>query len=113
MLFRSDLETFELDRITVNTATCIIKNSGGYLRKILISEYYIKYDTFDDDSLDFIHIIYENCPLVEYLSLPIFPLSKDHFNGFEKLLGICQRLRSLLYFRHYTPTSTVSTDGLA
>src|SRR5205085_2918820 len=94
--------TFELDKITVETATCIIKNSGGCLRKILINEYYID-DYYDDekinnDSLNFIHIICENCSLVEYLSLPVFPTSKDHFNEFEKLLRICQKLRSL-YFR--------------
>src|SRR5204863_1195730 len=80
-----------------------IKNSGGCLRKILIYEYSIDDDDDDDDkinndSLNLIRIICENCPLVEYLSLPIFSSSFDHFNEFEKLLGICQKLRSL-YFR--------------
>ena len=33
--------------------------------------------------------------LVEYLSLA-FPLSKEHFTAFEKLLKACQKLRVLL-----------------
>src|SRR3954464_5836578 len=80
-------------------ATCMIKNSGSYLRKISIIDNFIgnNYATFHDDSLNFIRIIYENCPLVEYLSLPVFPSSNNHFNEFEKLLKTCQKLRSLFF----------------
>jgi hypothetical protein len=93
-----DLETFELDRIGIDTATCMIKNSGGNLRKISIHEYFIYDDyTFYDNSLKFIRIIYENCPLVEYLSIPVFPSSYNHFNDFEKLLETCQKLRTLYF----------------
>src|SRR2546423_3441955 len=78
MVTYRDLETFELDRITIDTATCMIRNSGGYLRKISIYEnYYIDDDISDDNSLDFIRTICEKCPLVEYLLLPAFPSSKN------------------------------------
>src|SRR5439155_6583468 len=50
--------------------------------------------------LDFIRAIYENCRLIEYLSLPMFPSSENHFNEFEKLLETCQKLRSL-YFQEF------------
>jgi hypothetical protein len=43
----------------------------------------------------FIRVIYENCPLIECLSL-IFPSSKEHFVEFETLLNRCQNLTSLL-----------------
>jgi hypothetical protein len=38
-----------------------------------------------------IRVIYENCPLIECLSL-IFPSSKEHFVEFETLLNHCQNL---------------------
>ncbi|CAB4476690.1 unnamed protein product [Rhizophagus irregularis] len=52
----------------------------------------------NDDSLNFIRTIYENCFLIECLSIPIFPLLENHFIEFEKLLKRCQNLRSL-YFK--------------
>ena len=39
-------------------------------------------------------MIYEGCPLIEYLSLT-FPSSKKHFIEFEKLLRTCKELRVL------------------
>ena len=52
-------------------------------------------DNFDKDSLIFIRKIYENCPSIEFLSL-IFPPSEEHFTEFEKLLKVCQNLKTLL-----------------
>src|SRR5215211_4309989 len=54
------LETFESERVSVHTATCIIQNSGSRLRKISIGNYYFDDDTFNDVSLNFIRKIYEN-----------------------------------------------------
>jgi hypothetical protein len=97
MITYNDLEIFEMDEIDIYQATCIIKNSK-YLRKFIIHEYYDDYDIFEDVYLNIIQTIYENCYLVEYLSIPVFPLSDNHFIEFEKLLKKCQNLRSL-YFK--------------
>ncbi|CAG8444548.1 12727_t:CDS:2 [Rhizophagus irregularis] len=66
-LFYRDLEIFKIDYIEIQTATCIVENSGGYLRKILLK--YCSYDNFNEDSLVLIRTIYKNCPLIEDLSL--------------------------------------------
>src|ERR1044072_9530396 len=95
-----DLETLEFNKIsTVHTVTCIIKNSGGYLRKISLYDCFLvdDDDVFNDGSLNLIRIIHENCPLVEYLTLPVFSSSDKHFNEFEKLLETCQKLQSLYF----------------
>ncbi|CAB4442350.1 unnamed protein product [Rhizophagus irregularis] len=47
------------------------------------------------NSLNFIRKIYENCPSIEYLTIT-FPPSEEHFAEFEKLLKICQNIKSLL-----------------
>ncbi len=91
-----DLEIFKVDSITINTASCMIKNCGTHLRKILLKySYFGNRYTLYKDSLILIRTIYENCPLVEYLSL-IFPSSKEHFIEFEKLLKVCRNLKSFL-----------------
>ncbi|RIA98934.1 hypothetical protein C1645_587756 [Glomus cerebriforme] len=96
-----DLEIFKIDYIKINTATCIIKNSGGHLREILIKYYYYLIENnFNEDSLIFIRTIYENCPLVEYLSL-VLSSSKEHFIEFENLLKACQNLKSIILFMNY------------
>ena len=89
----SNLETLQIDNISIDTATCLIKNSEGVLREILIYSY-IDWVDFYKKSLSLICAIYEKCPLVEYLSLA-FQLSKEHFIEFEKLLKACQKLRVL------------------
>ncbi|PKC02124.1 hypothetical protein RhiirA5_425690 [Rhizophagus irregularis] len=48
----------------------------------------------NNNTLNFIRKVYENCPLIEYLSIVLLP-SKEHFNEFEKLLKICKILKSL------------------
>jgi hypothetical protein len=90
-----NLETFQLDDITlISTVACIIKNSGGHLRRILVNNYDVVEDNFNEESLILINAVYEHCPLIEYLSLA-FPSSDDHFVEFEKLLKHCQKLRVL------------------
>ncbi|CAG8699197.1 15346_t:CDS:2 [Rhizophagus irregularis] len=51
--------------------------------------------SFHESSLNFIRKIYENCPLIEYLSIAFSP-SKENFTEFEKLLKNCKNLKSLL-----------------
>jgi hypothetical protein len=92
-----DLEIFKIDVIDVYQAICIIKNSS-YLRELCIHEYHWNNDSFNDDSLNFIRTISENCFLIEYLSIPMFPLLENHFIEFENLLKKCQKLQSL-YFK--------------
>ncbi|GET04889.1 hypothetical protein RCL_jg4828.t1 [Rhizophagus clarus] len=53
------------------------------------------FENFDENTLIPIRKIHENCPLIEYLSI-IFSPSKEHFNEFEKLLKVCQNLKSLI-----------------
>ncbi|CAB4477620.1 unnamed protein product [Rhizophagus irregularis] len=97
MLIYNDLETLIIDCILLNAASIIIKNSGGRLKKILLEPYDFSLhdESFTKDSLFFIRKIYENCPSIEYLSLAFSP-SKEHFTEFEKLLKICQNLKSIL-----------------
>ncbi|CAB4425950.1 unnamed protein product [Rhizophagus irregularis] len=78
----------------------IIENNGRRIKKILFRPYDIIDLEFDDfnfyeNSLNFIRKVYENCPSIEYLSIT-FPSSRNHFTEFEKLLKICQNLKSLL-----------------
>ncbi|GBC03331.1 hypothetical protein RclHR1_05070015 [Rhizophagus clarus] len=96
-----NLEILEVESMDIYQVTCIVKNSF-YLRELLINEYYVNYSNFIDVSLNFIRTICENCFLIEYLTIPVFPLLESHFIEFEKLLNKCQKLRSL-YFRgmHY------------
>ncbi|RIA92272.1 hypothetical protein C1645_820968 [Glomus cerebriforme] len=96
MLIYHDLEILDIDYITLEVAADIIKNNGGHLRKILLRYYYNFYvGDFYEESLDFIHKVYEHCPLIEDLSLT-FLTSKEHFIEFEKLLEVCQNLKLLL-----------------
>ncbi|PKC73800.1 hypothetical protein RhiirA1_519438 [Rhizophagus irregularis] len=76
----------------------MIENSGRCIKKILFKpENAIEYEcnNFNEDSLNFIRKIYENCPSIEYLTIT-FPPSEEHFAEFEKLLKICQNIKSLL-----------------
>ncbi|PKK66033.1 hypothetical protein RhiirC2_785325 [Rhizophagus irregularis] len=94
-----DLETFRIEHYDLKENSIIIQNSGGHLKKILVdycdSYAYDYYENFNEYSLILIRKIYENCPSIEYLSL-IFSPSKQHFIEFEKLLKVCQNLKSLL-----------------
>ncbi|GBB87422.1 hypothetical protein RclHR1_01390012 [Rhizophagus clarus] len=97
MFVYRDLEIFEIDYYELKSASIIIENSGGRIKKILLCSYglfdYI--NKFHDDSLMFIRKVYEHCPSIEYLSLTFSP-SNEHFTELEKLLKICKNLKSLL-----------------
>ncbi|RIA79413.1 hypothetical protein C1645_882679 [Glomus cerebriforme] len=90
------IEILCVDFISINTASGIIENSGGHLKKLLLFKLYdYMFETnFNKDSLDYIHKICEHCPSIEFLSLA-FPSTKKHFTEFEKLLKVCQNLKSL------------------
>ncbi|RIA83955.1 hypothetical protein C1645_880217 [Glomus cerebriforme] len=92
-----DLEILNIDYITISTVSNIIENSGGHLREILLkhNDFADYEENFSQDTLIFIRKIYEKCPTIEYLSI-VFSPSKEHFNEFEKLLNVCQNLKSLL-----------------
>ncbi|CAB4425931.1 unnamed protein product [Rhizophagus irregularis] len=93
-----ELEILNIGCNRLNLISSIIKNSGGSLKKILFKPFDsidYEYDNFNEVSLKFIRNIYKNCPLIEYLTIA-FPPSEDHFAEFEKLLKICQNLKSLL-----------------
>ncbi|RIA98964.1 hypothetical protein C1645_812141 [Glomus cerebriforme] len=90
-----NLEILQLNDFTlISTVSCIIKNSGGHLRKILVNNYDFSEDNFAEESFILIDAVYKNCPLIEYLSLA-FPSSDEHFVEFEKLLKVCQHLKVL------------------
>ncbi|CAG8506748.1 hypothetical protein GLOIN_2v1764020 [Rhizophagus irregularis DAOM 181602=DAOM 197198] len=94
----NDLEILNIEWNKLNVISSIIENGGRSLKKILFRPYDIiecEYGSFNKNSLNFIRKIYENCPSIEYLSIPFSP-SKEHFTEFEKLLKICKNLKSLL-----------------
>ncbi|CAG8682058.1 19561_t:CDS:2, partial [Rhizophagus irregularis] len=95
MTFRN-LEFIEIEFIYIYQVNYIIKNSL-FLRELKINYFYTEKDSFNDDSLNFIRTIYENCFLIEYLTIPMFPLLENYFIEFEKLLKRCQNLRSLYF----------------
>ncbi|CAB4496209.1 unnamed protein product [Rhizophagus irregularis] len=95
-----DLEILNIEYNRLNIISSIIENSGGRIKKILFRPYDTIDFEFDDlsfheSSLNFIRKIYENCPLIEYLSIAFSP-SKENFTEFEKLLKNCKNLKSLL-----------------
>ncbi|CAB4411726.1 unnamed protein product [Rhizophagus irregularis] len=96
-LVYNDIEILNIDYFTICETSIIIENSGGHLKEVSLKPYdfILEDDNFSDESLIFIRTIYENCPLIEYLSLALFP-SRNHFIEFEKLLQVCQNLKSLL-----------------
>ncbi|GES86379.1 hypothetical protein GLOIN_2v1764020 [Rhizophagus clarus] len=100
MVTYRDLEILEIDYIDICQITYLIKNSF-YLRELRIYDFNWDYDRFINDSLNFIKIICENCFLIEYLSIPVFPLLESHFIEFGKLLKKCQKLRSLQFKEAY------------
>ncbi|CAB4442345.1 unnamed protein product [Rhizophagus irregularis] len=106
-LVYNNIEILNIDSITIYEASIIIENSGGLLKKISLKPYDSIYygGSFGENSLTFIHKIYENCPSIEYLSLPFLP-SKSHLIEFEKLLQVCQNLKSLILI-----TSNFYTHG--
>ncbi|GES83760.1 hypothetical protein GLOIN_2v1764020 [Rhizophagus clarus] len=96
-----DLEILNIECNTLDVIFSIIENSGSRLKKILFRPYdnidleFVDYYDFDVNSLNFIRKVYENCPSIEYLTL-LFSSSKENLIEFEKLLKICQNLKSLL-----------------
>ncbi|CAB4477698.1 unnamed protein product [Rhizophagus irregularis] len=100
-----DLEILNIEWNGLNVLSSIIANSGGRLKKVLFKPYdtiEIEDASFYKDSLNFIRKIYENCPLIEYLSIMFSP-SKKHFAEFEKLLKVCKNLKSILLVITDTP----------
>ncbi|GES86362.1 hypothetical protein GLOIN_2v1764020 [Rhizophagus clarus] len=95
-----NLEIFEINLVNIYQVSGIIKNSFS-LRELRIHDYYFESEWFIEDSLCFIRTICENCILVEYLTIPVFPLLEDHFIEFEKLLKNCQKLQSLQFLEIY------------
>jgi hypothetical protein len=91
------LEILNIECSGLNVISSIIENSGGRLKKILFRPYAAidADEDFVDNSLDLIRKIYVNCLYIEDLTIT-FPSSKEHFAEFEKLLKICQNLKSLL-----------------
>ncbi|EXX53765.1 uncharacterized protein OCT59_012730 [Rhizophagus irregularis] len=91
-----DLEIFKIDYYDLKAASIIIENSGGRLKKFFLVSYELDdyVDDFEKDSLIFIRKVYENCPLIEYLSHAFTP-SKKHLSEFENLLKVCQNLKLL------------------
>uniref|UniRef100_U9TPF2 Uncharacterized protein n=1 Tax=Rhizophagus irregularis (strain DAOM 181602 / DAOM 197198 / MUCL 43194) TaxID=747089 RepID=U9TPF2_RHIID len=71
------------------------------LEELRINHFCVEKDSFNDDSLNFIRTIYENCFLIEYLTIPMFPLLENYFIEFEILLKKCQNLRSLYFKKKY------------
>jgi hypothetical protein len=112
MLFYNDLEILNVGRIRIYELSTIIENSEGRLKEVSLRFVnFLKYENnFIEDSLIFIRRIYENCPLIEYLSL-IFSSSEDHFNELEKLLKVCQNLKLLTLFTKYNNISETKQNG--
>ncbi|GBB87423.1 hypothetical protein RclHR1_01390013 [Rhizophagus clarus] len=99
MCIYHDLETFKIYPHDLKAASIIIENNGKNLKEFLIDycsiyDYY-NYENLNEDSLILVRNIHENCPLIENLCLTFSP-SKDHFIELEKLLKVCQNLKSLL-----------------
>ncbi|EXX59257.1 hypothetical protein RirG_190700 [Rhizophagus irregularis DAOM 197198w] len=93
-----ELEVLNIERNKINVISSIIENSGRRLKKVLFDPNNIKYEPFNFNEgslINFIRKIYENCPLIEYLSIAFSP-SEEHFVELEKLLKICKNLKSLL-----------------
>ncbi|PKB92137.1 hypothetical protein RhiirA5_508377, partial [Rhizophagus irregularis] len=87
------LEILNIEGNRLDVISSIIENSGASLKKILFEPYNIEYeyDEFNENSLNFIRKIYENCPSIEYLSIAFSP-TKAYFIELEKLLGVCKNL---------------------
>ncbi|CAG8644233.1 6338_t:CDS:1 [Funneliformis mosseae] len=89
------LEILQIDYIRVNAINCMIRNSGGRLKKILIAEFEIYDCDFYEESLLLIRTVRENCPLIGYLSL-VFLTSDEHFLELDNLLRTCHYLKVLI-----------------
>ncbi|RIA81990.1 hypothetical protein C1645_809822 [Glomus cerebriforme] len=96
-----NLEIFNVDYVLFDVALCIIENSGGKLKKILLKDHN-NYDNgryesnFNNDSLYFIRGVYENCPLVECITI-FLPPSGIHFSEFEILLRRCNKIKKIVF----------------
>ncbi|CAB4427234.1 unnamed protein product [Rhizophagus irregularis] len=98
MVAYRNLEILEISFIHhIYQITCMVKNSLC-LRELRVIAFHWNYGNIYNDSLNFIRTIYENCLLIEYLTIPMFPLLENHFIEFKKLLKKCQNLR-YLYFK--------------
>ncbi|CAG8723236.1 20942_t:CDS:2 [Rhizophagus irregularis] len=105
-----DLEILYINHYELKAASIIIENSGEHLKKIYIDQNYnhrFHHDNFEEYSLILIRKIYKNCSSIEYLCLPYYP-SMDHFIEIEKLLKVCQNLKTLLI---YKIMNEIETEG--
>jgi hypothetical protein len=93
-----DLEILSIDYYNLRAASIIIENSGGHLKEVLLKPFYVGFyvDNFNENSFTLIRKIHENCPSIEYLTLAFPLLSVRHYTEFEKLLKVCQNLKTLL-----------------
>ncbi|CAG8656424.1 20869_t:CDS:2 [Rhizophagus irregularis] len=89
-----DLEILKIEHYNLESASIIIENSGGHIKKILLEPFEFD-DNVIEDSLVFISSIRKNCPSIECLSL-VFSPSKEYFAEIEELLKGCQNLKLLL-----------------
>ncbi|EXX60689.1 hypothetical protein RirG_177660 [Rhizophagus irregularis DAOM 197198w] len=101
-----ELEILNIEYNKLNTVSNIIENSGGHLKKILLKPYnIIDFELDNENSLNFIRKVYENCPSLEYLSI-LISSTKENFTELETLLKRCKNLKSLLIviFDNYEDT---------
>jgi hypothetical protein len=100
MVAYNKLETIKVEHNEfnkLNFISSIVENGGKNLKRIIFrpNDTEFEYYNFKENSLNFTRKLCENCPSIEYLSISFYP-SKENFNEFEKLLRICQNLKSLL-----------------
>ncbi|CAG8764454.1 8252_t:CDS:1, partial [Rhizophagus irregularis] len=100
MVAYRNLEILEIGFTDIYQVNCMIKNSLC-LRELRINDFHWNDVNFYNYSLEFIRTICENCLLIEYLTIPVFPLLENHFIEFEKLLKKCQKLQSLNFKETY------------
>jgi hypothetical protein len=108
-----ELEILNIEYNTLDVISSIIEKSSGRLKKILFKPYEIidyNYYNIAEKSLNFIRKVYENCPSIEYLTVASY-LSKEHFTEFEKLLKICQNLKSLLITFSYQNNNLYTSEN--
>jgi hypothetical protein len=97
MMTYHELEVIKIDYNKLDIISNIIENSGRNLKKILFRPYDIadlEFSNFNKKSLNFICKVCENCFFIEYL--PITFSSLECVIEFERLLKVCQNLKSIL-----------------
>ncbi|CAG8578705.1 15090_t:CDS:2 [Funneliformis mosseae] len=103
------MDFYELNHLNDHELDIVMKEFEGHLRKILVDYLNnVNYNkNYCQESLLLIRTVYENYPLIEYLSLA-FSRTTIHFVEFENLLKTCRMLKTLLLhitISSYTPKS--------